>query len=177
MHNYTCTCFVIIRIVATFEKFKRATFYFLILFLFLHSSHPFSLHSSHPFSLFLSPLLPAFLSSLLPAFLSPLLPLSLTPSPCIPLIPSPCIPLTPSPSFSVLPVGNSVWEKQFDSPVVGVYCSEGIGNLRKVPITTVGQETLKAITGSSSLAVRMDSNCLDPTDESLKYAAINYYNY
>ena len=64
--------------------------------------------------------------------------------------------------------GDRVWEKVFDSPVVGIYSLEGGGTLRKVPITTVGQETLDGITGSSALAIKMDTACLQATDAVMK---------
>ena len=52
-----------------------------------------------------------------------------------------------------------------------MYSSEGgWGNLRKVPINTVGRETLSAITGSSALAIKMDTACLSATDTVMKYA-------
>lgn len=68
--------------------------------------------------------------------------------------------------------GDSVWQKVFNSPVVGVYSSDGLGDLRKVQITPVGLETLKAITGSSPLT---DTTCtVNPSNDLFKYAL--YYH-
>ena len=61
-----------------------------------------------------------------------------------------------------------MWENQFGSPVVGIHSTDGYGNLRTVPMTTVAQETLETITGSSALAIRMETACLDPSDAMLK---------
>ena len=69
-------------------------------------------------------------------------------------------------------LGERIWKKSFDSPVVAIYSVEKAGtigsHLRKVPMVSVGKETMAAITGSSALALKMDTDVMEPVDALLK---------
>ena len=65
-------------------------------------------------------------------------------------------------------VGHHIWSQSYGSPVVSIYAVEG-GSLRKVPVVSVGSETLKMLTGSSTLPISMDMIRQKPMDSVLPY--------
>ena len=69
-------------------------------------------------------------------------------------------------------VGHHIWCKSYGSPVVNVYSVEE-GSLRKLPVISVASETLKVLTGSSVLAISMDTLALKATDSVLQYVHIS----
>jgi hypothetical protein len=66
---------------------------------------------------------------------------------------------------------NIIWSQSYGSPVVSIYAVEG-GSLRKVPVVSVGSETLKMLSGSSTLPISMDMVGPKPTDSVLQYVLI-----
>lgn len=69
-------------------------------------------------------------------------------------------------------VGHHIWNQSYGSPVVSIYAVEG-GSLRKVPVVSVGSETLKMLAGSSTLPISMDVVRPKPTDSVFQYVLIH----
>ena len=68
-------------------------------------------------------------------------------------------------------VGHHIWSHSYGSPVVSIYAVEGT-SLRKVPVVSVGSETMKMLTGSSTLPIRVDMVRPKPTSSVLQYVLI-----
>ena len=61
-----------------------------------------------------------------------------------------------------------MWRKMYSSPVMGIYSVES-GGLRKVPSISVAADSLGMLTGSSILAIRMDTFGIKASDSILQY--------
>lgn len=68
-------------------------------------------------------------------------------------------------------IGHHIWSQSYGSPVVSIYAVEG-GSLRKVPVVSVGSETLKMLTGSSTLPISMDTVRPKLADSVLQYVLV-----
>ena len=109
-------------------------------------------------------LLPPSFLTLLPFSLPPFSPLLLSLLPPSRLLPTSLSFL--SPPLSLL--GERMWQRTYGSPVVAIYTPEVGGELRKVPMRSVGRETMGLLTESSVLAIRTNSAGIKPTDTVLK---------
>uniref|UniRef100_A0A1X7V6U4 ER membrane protein complex subunit 1 n=1 Tax=Amphimedon queenslandica TaxID=400682 RepID=A0A1X7V6U4_AMPQE len=64
--------------------------------------------------------------------------------------------------------GDKVWEKDFGSPVVGIYSLEKSQVLRSIPFTSINDDTLQGMTASRALAIKNGLYSLTPTDTILQ---------
>lgn len=70
--------------------------------------------------------------------------------------------------FLSLSSGDKIWEKDFGSPVVGIYSLEKSQVLRSIPFTSLNDDTLQGMTASRALAIKNGLYSLTPTDTILQ---------